>query len=268
MTGKIPVQFNSGSFGGQVTKTVTVTSNDKSQPTVVLQLKGLIWKPVDITPQVAVLYMTSESVSNATAAVRIVNNQDEVMTLSPPESNNRFFVPELRTKQPGKEYELIVRTAPPFDPANGQGVISMKTSSTNVPDVIITAMTVMQPSLVIAPEHIVLPSEPLDAEWSTTVTIRNQLSAALKLTEPKINAEGVKFEMKETEPGRVYDITFTFPVGFKLDPAVGAEFNAVSSHSQNPSIKIPIAKPAVKVSSGTTPLTPRAAQIVGGGTTP
>src|SRR5437016_9584338 len=49
-TGAIPVQFNSGAYNGGVTKTVTVTSNDKGQPTVTLQLKGTIWKPIDVSP--------------------------------------------------------------------------------------------------------------------------------------------------------------------------------------------------------------------------
>ena len=35
-TGSIPIQFNSGSFGGQVAKTITVTCNDPNQPTVTL----------------------------------------------------------------------------------------------------------------------------------------------------------------------------------------------------------------------------------------
>src|SRR6185295_7581936 len=103
MSGKIPVQFNTGSYGGQVTKIVTVTSNDKLQPTVTLQIKGLIWKPVELSSQWAVLNMTSETVSNAATSVRIINNQEEPLTLSPPESNNPFFTFVLKTNQPGKE---------------------------------------------------------------------------------------------------------------------------------------------------------------------
>ena len=266
MTGFIPIQFNSGNYGGQVTKTVTVTSNDKTQPTVLLQIRGLIWKPVDVTPQYAVLQMTSESVSNATTTVRIVNNQDQPLTLSPPESNNRFFTAELKTNQPGKEFELIIRTAPPFDPLNTQGTISIKTSATNIPTISVTAMAMMQPALVLTPDRIVLPSDRLDKEWSLAVTVRNQLSAALKLTEPTVNAEGVKFEVKETEPGRVYTVVFTFPAGFQLNPANGAEFSAKSSHEQTPVVKIPIANPPAKVSNGVpanTPLTPRATQAIG-----
>lgn len=44
-TGSIPIQFNSGNFSGHVGKTITVTCNDPKQPSVVLQIKGTIWKP-------------------------------------------------------------------------------------------------------------------------------------------------------------------------------------------------------------------------------
>src|SRR5579859_7097353 len=49
-TGSIPIQFNSANYSGTVLKTVTVTSNDKQKPTTVLQLKGTIWKPIELRP--------------------------------------------------------------------------------------------------------------------------------------------------------------------------------------------------------------------------
>jgi hypothetical protein len=40
-TGSIPIQFNSGNFRGDVTKMITVTCNDASQPAVMLQLMAV-----------------------------------------------------------------------------------------------------------------------------------------------------------------------------------------------------------------------------------
>ena len=54
-TGKVPVQLDSTHQNGQVFKTISVTSNDKQKPVVVLQLKGNVWKPLEILPQYAVL---------------------------------------------------------------------------------------------------------------------------------------------------------------------------------------------------------------------
>src|SRR6266540_6974319 len=60
-TGKIPLQFNSANFGGAVLKQATVTCNDPGQSNVTLQIKGTVWKAIDVTPTMAVFNVSSES---------------------------------------------------------------------------------------------------------------------------------------------------------------------------------------------------------------
>ena len=143
MSGSIPIQFNSGNFSGQVAKSITVTCNDTNQPTVGLQIKGNIWKPIDVTPQFAMLNVTTDAPSNATT-VRIVNNEESPLTLSAPESSNPAFAAELRTNQPGKEFQLLIKTVPPLPAGNVQGQITLKTSSTNMPVINVTALANVQ----------------------------------------------------------------------------------------------------------------------------
>src|ERR1043166_1825618 len=49
-TGSIPLQFNSANFGGMVVKSATVSCNDQARSNVVLQIKGTVWKPIEVTP--------------------------------------------------------------------------------------------------------------------------------------------------------------------------------------------------------------------------
>lgn len=139
-TGSIPIQFNSANFNGPVAKAITATCNDSNQPTVGLQIKGNIWKPIEVTPQFAMLNVTAETPSNGTI-VRIVSNEDLPLTLSAPESSHPAFATELSTNQPGKEFQLLVRTVPPLPAGNVQGQITLKTSSTNMPVIQVTAWT-------------------------------------------------------------------------------------------------------------------------------
>src|SRR3989441_5360366 len=132
-TGAIPIQFNSANYGGQVLKTVTVTSNDKGQPSVGLQVKGTVWKPIDVQPQFAVMTIPPDTQTNITTKVHIVNNMEEAITLSAPESNNKSFTAELKTNTVGKDFEVVITAIPPFEQPNLQGQITLKTSSTNVP---------------------------------------------------------------------------------------------------------------------------------------
>ena len=238
-TGQIPIQFNSGAFNGEILKTVTVQSNDPKQPAITLQIKGTIWRPVEVNPQFAILQVTSESVSNATTTVRIIHHLEEPLVLSPPESQNPHFAAELRTNQPGREYELVVRVVPPLEGANRQGVISLNTSLTNPPNILVTAMVFVQPDVVIIPPQIMVPANPLTQDWSTVITIRNQLNAPFELSQPEATVDGVRLHLDEIDAGRAYTLTATFPAGFQF-PAGAAECLIQSSQPRQPVVKIPI----------------------------
>src|SRR5256885_1451718 len=112
-TGEIPIQVNTANFNGPIMKNVSVDSNDKSQPTTVLYLKGTVWKPLDINPQFAMINVPPDTQSGSTV-IRIVNNMEEPITLSKPEVNNPGFSATLKTNQPGKEFELTVSVVPPI----------------------------------------------------------------------------------------------------------------------------------------------------------
>ena len=241
-TGSIPIQFNSGNFSGQVAKTVTVTSNDTNQPSVVLQFKANIWKPIEVTPQFAALHVTSESPSNATT-VRIVSHEETSLALSTPESNNRGFAAELTTNQPGKEFQLIVKTVPPLPVGNVSSVISLKTSSTNVPVINVTAWANVQPAIAVSPPQIGLPQRPLANPTPYTVSIRNNGTNTLVLSEPAVNAKGVDVRLKEVQPGRYFTVTVSFPTGFEIASGETTELSVKSNHPQFPVIRVPIQQP-------------------------
>ena len=94
--GTIPIQFNSANFGGPVTKMITVVCNDKTQPTVHLQIKGTIWKPIDVTPAYAVINVPPEC-AGGSATIKILNNAEEALTLGTPEVNQPGFGVEIKT---------------------------------------------------------------------------------------------------------------------------------------------------------------------------
>jgi len=242
-TGSIPIQFNTGGYGGAVGKSITVTCNDTNQPAAVLQIKGNVWKPIDVMPQMAVLNVTAES-SSAATTVRIVSNEEAPLTLSAPEGNNAAFAAELKTNVPGKQFELVVRTVPPLPAGNAQGQITLKTSSTNVPVINVTAWANVQPVVVAMPAQIALPMAPLANPMPSAVSIRNNGTNTLTLSEPVVNAKGVEVQLKETEPGRAFALALNFPAGFEIAQGEKVELSVKSNHPQFPTIKVPIMQPA------------------------
>src|ERR1017187_2295105 len=70
----------------------------------------------------------------------------EPITLSARESNNRAFTAKLTPTQPGKEFQLTISAAPPFEPGKAQAQITLKTSSTNMPLLTVTAWAHVHPA--------------------------------------------------------------------------------------------------------------------------
>jgi hypothetical protein len=261
-TGTIPIQFNSANYSGQVFKTVTVTSNDKTTHSTALQVKGTVWKPIDVNPGFAVMNIPPDTQSNVTSKVHIVNNMEDLVTLSPPSSSSTNFTASLVTNTPGKDYDVIVTALPPFEQQNFQAQISMKTSSTNMPTITVTAWANVQQPVTISPPQLMIGAAPLATKQTHTITVQNNSAKPFKVSDAAIDMKDVEIQTTEPNPGKTFSFTLTFPEGMELKGG-HAEFTAKSDNPRFASIKVPItqlAKP-VALPAGTptpqvTPLRP------------
>jgi hypothetical protein len=242
-TGKVSVQFNSANFNGPVLKTVTVTSNEKQKPVTVLQLKGTVWKPIELVPQYTVLTVPPDAPS-ASATVRIVNHLDEPLDVFSPVSSNPAFSAVLITNQPGKEYQINLTSAGELNSGNVQGKVTLKTSSAKTPTLDVPFWANVQPIISVIPPRIMLPQAPLKVKAPMTVTIQNNSTNALTLSEPSVNAPGVDVQLKEVQPGRLYNAVLTFPENFELRQDMGIALTLKSSQPRMPEIRVPVAQMA------------------------
>ena len=238
-TGSIPIQFNSAGYNGPVFKQVTVTCNDKRQTVSFLQLKGTIYRPFEINPQVAVFNLPPDS-EGGSMVVSITNNMEEPLTLSAPQSNNRAFTVELKTIEPGKGYQLLVSAVPPLNPGSTQGQITLKTSWTNPPVLNITVYANVQAAIGVIPAHITLPAAPLMSAQTNSVMIQNNSTNQLTLSEPAVNAPGVETQIKEVQAGRSFNAFLSFPRGFEIPAGQQVEFTVKSSNPKFPVVRVPI----------------------------
>lgn len=245
-TGMVPVQFNSSHFNGAVFKTISVTSNDKQKPVTVLQLKGSIWKPLDLVPPYTVINVAPD-VSSASASVRILNNTEEPISLSTPEINSKSFSATLTSVKPGKEFQLTLASVGELKPGNIQGKVLLKTSWTNNPILEVPFWANVQPALSIMPPRIMLPRPPLPIRGPTTITIQNNSTNALALSDPAINVPGVDLQIKEVQPGRIYHALLTFPQGFEMPAGQEVLFTMKSSNSRVPEIRVPVTQTPLPV---------------------
>src|SRR5438876_3954423 len=242
-TGSIPLQFNSANFGGTVMKQATVTCNDLSQSNVLLQIKGTVWKPIEVTPTMAVFNISSEAQTNDTKVVRIVSNLDQPLTLSDLQCTNSSFKAELKTVKEGKEFELQITAIAPFNSPSVVAPVTLKTSSTNMPVINVSAYAVVQQPVTVAPSQIILPPGPFTNVVHHVITIRNSGTNSLVLSDANVNVPGAEVHVQETQPGRFFNLSVDVPVGFEVKAGQQSEVSVKSNHPKFPLIKVPVFQP-------------------------
>jgi len=225
---------------GSILKTASVICNDPSQPQITLQIKGTIWKPIEVRPEMAVLNAIAGALSNPPVTVSIVSSLEQPLILSNPEVQTGPFAAELKTIQPGREFQLIITPVPPLKPGNVQGTILLKTSCTNVPTLTVTVLAIVQPDLVVTPQQLTLPPGPLVNAMPFTVSIRHNSGEPLTLSNPVVSAKDVDVQVKEILPGREYTLMLTFPVGFQIPQGGQVDLTVQTSDPKYPVLKLPI----------------------------
>ena len=264
-SGHIPVSFNTSNYSYPVTKVIHVICNDRSQTggAFSLQLKGVVWKPINVIPPAASLLLRPD-VPYASATLRITNGLEQLLVLSAPQSSNPLFGAELRTNTFGRDYQVIISNTAALPPGSSQGRISLKTSVTNFPVIEITTYANSPPPLSVVPMRIDLRQGPLATNQLAYVTIINNSTNPITLSEPSVDAPGARARITETQPGRqsqdplaaedkVVDVTVTqnqpgryftillkFPTGFELPAGQPGAFTIKTTHPKAPLVKVPI----------------------------
>ena len=254
-TGTIPIRFDSRGFTGGFAKSVFVTCNDPTDQKPMLQIKGTVWRPLEITPPSAVLNLSSESPSNATA-VRIISHMDEPVTVSDLSTTSKGIAIALQTNQPGKEYQINVTTPSPWPTNAQQAQITFRTSVSNMPLVNLPLFVNLQAVVVAIPSQLRLPPPPQTNSFSSAVTIRNNGTNVLALSEAVVNAPGVTTTITEDQLNRQSTVSVAFPAGFEITPADKVELRIKSNHPQFPVITVPISqtpRPGVSTAPGSRP---------------
>jgi hypothetical protein len=234
------VQFNSGSSSGVIGKTVIVLCNDPGQTNIVLQIKGTIWKPVELTPAIAFFSTSSDSQTNEARLIQIVNNMLEPLNLSKPQCTNQAFQATLKTVRPGKEFQLGVTFLQPRECGIFTAPITLTTTSTNLPVISVTAYAMVQPAVGVTPSQLSLPAGPLASSALLNVNIRNNGIRPLILSNPSTDPPGGDVRLQEVQPGRQFILSVNLPAGFRNKPGQNLQIRVATNHPQFPLLKIPI----------------------------
>jgi len=134
------LSLNVGATTGDLTKSVTITSNDATSPTKVLYLKANVVRPIQLTPSQYLVFNDLKVGMQSEAKISVKNSTTGDITLSDFEATNGLTI---NMKKPvvikgGTEAEIIAHVTPK-EKGYFNGMVKMKTSSTEVPTLEITA---------------------------------------------------------------------------------------------------------------------------------
>ena len=240
-SGQIAVQFDTSRYGGgpPVRKTIEVYSNAKNEPRKTLMLSGSVWKPIDVSPTVAVISIPPDATNEMTATVQLVNQTTNPITISNPTSANHLFTVELKEVKPGMEYQLVITSHPPYTPGNLPGTVSVNTTLAGTPiiNVPVTA-SVAQPVQIFPPQ---ITLSPAPDHWITNnVEIHGNTTNVLVLSQPKASDSRIYTELQAKGPRGMFNLVVAFPPGFQLETGTTAEVTLESNNPHVPQIRIPI----------------------------
>jgi hypothetical protein len=245
-TGVIPIQVVTSNLRGQIAKTVKVISNDRTRPNATLQITGVVWLPIEVSPQpTAYFSLMPDSTNQNTQVLRIFNRMETPLSLSDPQSTTNAFSAVLKTNVPGREFELAISAAPLAHlPASlsttiVQGEISLKSSATNRNPLTIPVFETIAPEITVFPPNIPLPAGPLTQPSTSHVTIRDNI-ANFTLSDPAANVPGVKVSMTMMQTNRIYVLTVVFPQGFAAQPGQNVVLTVKTDNPRFPEITIPV----------------------------
>lgn len=239
-SGTIPVEFQTGHFSGLVIKPVTVICNDTNPMAVTLQLKGIVWHPIDVLPSAATFSGVLETPTNMYRTLRITNQEERPLILGQPESNQRAIAAEITTNEPGRAYELTVRLVPPLGAGNVFGEVSIKTSSSKMPVISVPVWAIPQPAVMVLPPRLELPGGRFTNKVTRSVSVRNNGATPLVLSDPALSVQGVEAQLYELQKGQYFTVMLTFPEGFEAAKDNPIELSFKSNNPKFPVLRVPI----------------------------
>jgi hypothetical protein len=110
----------------------------------------------------------------------------------------------------------------------------------NIPLVDISAYASPQPPVTVWPMRIDLRQAPLATNQLAYLTIINNSTNPISLSEPSVDVGQVEATITQTQTGRFFTVMLKFPTGFQLAAGRPGKFRVKTTHPKMPLIEVPI----------------------------
>jgi thiol-disulfide isomerase/thioredoxin len=243
--GEFPFSMMSTKLRGTFEKGITISSSDPVTPELRLKLKGEVKRYVDVVPTSANFgKITSQEPQER--VVNITNNRDEPLKLTLVPSTDSKFKYDLVEKTPGKQFDLHVTAAPPFEEGTLKSTLTINTNVEDQKDIQVEVLATVPARLEVQPAVVTLTrarSEGAPVEGlSRVIKFTNYGKTPTKVLEATVDDPAVTVSVTERKAGEAYTIQVQMPAGYDPPPP-GRTITLKTDDAQKPIITVPIQAP-------------------------
>ena len=238
-SGEFSFKISSKKLRNKYSKSIRVLTNDPSNGTLNLVLKGDCRQYVEIKPPTAYFTRVSEE-DTSEKVLTLTNNTDTPFVLTlPPVKNNARFDYALKETDPGKKYELRIKPRPGQGAGNVRDILALTSNLPQQKKVEVTVTARIVPRLEAQPSPFYITTSARAA--SRQIYFTNSGKTDVHVIDVKVDADQDKLKptFKELKPGKQYLVRLSIPANYKL-PAKGVTLSIMTDDEKQPETKVAI----------------------------
>jgi hypothetical protein len=220
--GRIPLRVSTTNLNGPTDKSITVTSNSAEDASLVLHIKGTVWRPMECIPATVGFGRLSGAAAASSTAVRKATLKNNASVAARPKvlrSTNASFRTELSTLEEGKKYELSVSLHPPYQAGVTTGSVEIETGLADFPRLEVPVSVYLTADVEVFPNRLALPGQ-RKANLERQFTVINNSGRPMNITDLSCTGTALKARLEETKAGQTYRIVLSIPADYQI-PAQG-----------------------------------------------
>ncbi len=180
---------------GKANKKITLTTNDPTQPTTVINVVGEVKAVFTAAPSSMIIFRDAQVDSRDTVVTRLTNSYTKPVQLKLKDDPKRDkFAVELKEIKPGMEYELQVTTLPPLVKGLNRTTVVLETGLPEAPTLEYDVTANVRPRVAFVPPQLYVTSS-MTKPVERFVQVQYRADKPVKITDIKVEPETVKAEL-------------------------------------------------------------------------
>lgn len=233
------VEVDTQRVSGRFERWVTLLVDDPATPQVRLSVVGQVRWYVEVEPvSVAFGAITDSQPAERRVSIRNASGSPLNVTLQDRATTRPFDV-SLATVEPGQRYELVVRTAPPYEKGPMRDLVTLHTNVTSQP-------TIQVPIFALVPERIDV--QPLQLVFGQSagglsppmriIQVTNYGDSPVHVVDVSCDDPALKLSLREMRAGRQYVLEVRAPEDYV--PAAPRTIILKTDDGKTPELRVPV----------------------------